>query len=192
MVKNFLFLDMDGVLNSDNLIKKWWTEAENNLKDKDKLTERERIISVKALFNAEFRYYRELIFPELAALLNRVLEEKDVQIIWSTTWRLLSDYRDLDQAREMLTKRGINGSRLVGITPDFSYFRMPHNEVRMKEIRNVISNKLFGIKNNSRIGILDDLDMNALSDGKNIKMFQTTIDKGLTEEIVNDMLEFYK
>ena len=49
MVKNFLFLDMDGVLNSNNLIKKWCTEAENNLKDKDKLTERERVISVKAL-----------------------------------------------------------------------------------------------------------------------------------------------
>lgn len=190
-MKNFLFLDMDGVLNSNNLIKKWCTEAENNLKDKDKLTERERIISVKALFNAEFRYYRELIFPELAALLNRVLEEKDVKIIWSTTWRLLIDYRDLDMAREMLTRRGIDGNRLVGKTPDFSYFRMPHNELRMKEIRNVISNKQFGIQNNSKIAILDDLDMNELSNGKNIKMFQTKIEEGITEEIVNDMLEFY-
>ena len=192
MVKNFLFLDMDGVLNSNELIRKWCDEAEKNLKDKDKLTEREILKAVRALFNTEFRCYRELIFPELVELLNRVLEEKNVQIIWSTTWRLLHEYRDLDQAREMLTKRGINGSRLIGVTPDFSYFRMPHNELRMKEIRNVISNKRFGIKNSSRIAILDDLDMNDLSDGENIKMFQTTIEKGLTEEIVQDMLDFYK
>ena len=92
----------------------------------------------------------------------------------------------------MLTRRGIDGKRLVGYTPDLSYFRLPSHEIRVDEIRNTITNKQFGLCKKSLIGVLDDMDLTALNNGRNIKVFKTHIDTGITPDIAEDMLNFYK
>ena len=190
---NYLFLDMDGVLNSNNLIKEWIDNKEKELQEKHPdLSYRAIYTNVRQAFGEEFKHSSELIFPSLVSILNRVLEEADIKIIWSTTWRIIREYRDIDRAREMLTRRGIDGKRLVGYTPDLSYFRLPSHEIRVDEIRNTITNKQFGLCKKSLIGVLDDMDLTALNNGRNIKVFKTHIDTGITPDIAEDMLNFYK
>lgn len=188
---NYLFLDMDGVLNSDTLIREWFDKKKEQLsKEFDTPLELHR--AVRQVFNSEFRHCTELVMPELAELLSTIVTECNVDIIWSTTWRKLLEYRDLESAKKMFNRRNLPGDRLIGYTPDFSYFRRPFNEVRVKEINSVIYNKQFGISNKSKIAVLDDMDLSGIDNGKNIRFFQTTMKDGLTKEIADDIISFYK
>ena len=188
-MSNFIFLDMDGVLNSNNLIDEWFTTKEKELEHliEDNV---ERYKAVKQAFSKEFVHSTELVMPELAARFTKLVTDVNANIIWSSTWRILDKYAKWETAKEMFNRRGLPGDRLIGYTPNFNYFRMPFNELRVREINSVIHNKQFGINKKSKIVIIDDLDLSALDNSKNIRFFQTNIKEGLTETISDKIKTF--
>mgnify|MGYP003571242801 CR=1 FL=1 len=190
--KNILFLDMDGVLNSNYLIRKWYDDKFLELQDKKphlNLSEIRELVSQK--YYQEFKHNKELIFPELAKRLNEVIEKCNVKIIWSSTWRYVSPYRNINNARTMLERRGINGSALIGYTPNFSRFTDGGNYGRMSEILSFVKNNTLGITFEDRLAAIDDLNLKEL-ENDNIKFFGTEVEFGLTENIKNQMIEYYE
>ena len=191
--KNILFLDMDGVLNSNYLIRKWcddkYLELETEIGQTDLSKIREKVTHE---FYKEFKHGKELIFPELAKRLNEVIEKCNVKIIWSSTWRYVSPYRgNINTARAMLERRGINGSSLIGYTPNFSRFTDGGNYGRMSEILAFVKNNTLGITFDDRLATIDDLNLEEL-ENDDIKFFGTEAEFGLTENIKNQMIEYYE
>lgn len=191
--KNILFLDMDGVLNSNYLIRKWCDNKFLELQDKKPhLNLSEIKTQVTHEFYQEFKHGKELIFPELAKRLNEVIEKCNLKIVWSSTWRYISPYQgNINNARAMLERRGINGSSLIGYTPNFSRFTDGGNYDRMSEIISFIKNNTFGITFEDRLAAIDDLNLEEL-ENDNIKFFGTEVEFGLTENIKNQMIEYYE
>ena len=189
---NVLFLDQDGVTNSNHLIRKWLDDKFLELQEAFPHLEYGKIRKLSSeAFYEEFKFGKELIFPELAARLNKVIEKCDLKIVWSSSWRNIDPYRgSIDNARVMLERRGIKGSALVGYTPCFRRFGDAGHYTRMSEILSFIKNNTLGITFEDRIAAIDDLNLSELeNDG--IKFFGTEVEFGLTEEIKNDMIEFY-
>jgi hypothetical protein len=111
-------LDMDGVVNSSKLIQKWiddkWKIEEQN---PNNLTDEDVRLAVRKAYQEEFVHCEELIFPELAERITKIVNETDCYIIWSSTWRRLERYIDIENAREMFNRRGLPGDRLIAYTP---------------------------------------------------------------------------
>ena len=191
--KNILFLDMDGVLNSNYLIQKWCNDKFLELQNENQhlsLSEIRKLVST--VFYKEFKHGKELIFPELAKRLNEVIEKCNVKIIWSSTWRYVSPYSgNINAARAMLERRGINGSSLIGYTTNFSRFTDGGNYGRMSEILAFVKNNTLGITFDDRLAAIDDLNLKEL-ENDNIKFFGTEDEFGLTEKIKNEMIEYYE
>lgn len=191
--KNILFLDMDGVLNSNYLIQKWCNDKFLELQNENQhlsLSEIRKLVSTA--FYQEFKHSKELIFPELAKRLNEVIEKCNLKIIWSSTWRYISPYQgNINNARAMLERRGINGSALIGYTPNFSRFTDGGNYGRMSEILSFIKNNTLGITFEDRLAAIDDLNLEEL-ENDDIKFFGTEVEFGLTENIKNQMIEYYE
>lgn len=190
--KNILFLDMDGVVNSNYLVRKWFDEkykeiqSENNPIDFDTIHQ----LTTKAYYE-EFKYGKELIFPQLAQRLNEVIEKCNLKIIWSSTWKDVEPYvYDINNARAMLERRGINGSALIGYTPNFRRLSYGGYQCRMSEILSFVKNNTYGIGFTDRLAAIDDLNLSEL-ENNDIKFFATEAEFGLTEKIKNDMIEYY-
>ena len=192
-VKTYYFLDMDGVLNSNYLIQKWCNDKFLELQNENQhlsLSEIRKLVST--VFYKEFKHGKELIFPELAKRLNEVIEKCNVKIIWSSTWRYVSPYSgNINTARAMLERRGINGSSLIGYTTNFSRFTDGGNYGRMSEILAFVKNNTLGITFDDRLAAIDDLNLKEL-ENDNIKFFGTEDEFGLTEKIKNEMIEYYE
>ena len=85
---NIIFLDIDGVLNSDA-----WLASENK----------------KTL-----EYPLDQFDPRTVKLLNRIIEKTEAKIVLSSTWRL---NRSIEDIQEIFKKVGIIGE-IVSVTPD--------------------------------------------------------------------------
>lgn len=173
MKDKILFLDMDGVVNSNN-------EIVNYLDD---LTENQCYTREEARhqFNIEFCHYTELIFPIFAKRITDICETCDCDIVWSTTWRTIREYRNnIEYAQKMLAKRGIPGNRLIAYTPI-----LPYNQ-RKDEIKLWL--KTYG-KTIKRFAILDDR-IDACYNTKRGRFFQTNINDGLTESIKQNVIRW--
>ena len=111
-------LDMDGVVNSGELCHKWisdrWKIEEQN---PNNLTDEDIRIAVRKAYQEEFVHMEELIFPELAEKITKIVNETDCYILWSSTWRKLERYSDIENAKEMFNRRGLPGDRLISYTP---------------------------------------------------------------------------
>ena len=170
MRDKILFLDMDGVVNSNNELEKYFSNLQKNGYTKENAFKQ---------FQKDFCYSRELIFPIFAKRITTICEKCDCDIVWSTTWRTIREYRNnIEYARKMLIKRGIPGERLIGYTPYLPY------SFRHKEI--CLWLKTYG-KKIKRFAILDDRQ-DATYNTKRGRFFQTTIKDGLTEEITNQVI----
>ena len=189
---NVLFLDQDGVCNSNYLIRKWLDNKFLELQESFPHLEYGKIHKLTSeAFYDEFNHGKELIFPELAVRLNEVITTCNVKIIWSTSWRKISPYvGNIDNARAMLERRGINGQSLIGYTPDFRRFGDAGHYTRMSEIISFVKNNTLGITFDDKLAAIDDLNLSELEED-GIKFFATEVEFGLTEEIKNDMIEFY-
>lgn len=198
---NVLFLDMDGVLNSNKLIKKWF---DNELKpynktfyeyrkDYLKCTNEETNKLYNNITNKFLKYInhgKEFIFPELAEKLNEVINTCNLKIIWSSSWRLLKDYTDINVAKQMFNRRGLNGDSLIAYTNDHSsHFDYPTAQ-RVDEIICFIINNKLGISQKDKLGVIDDLNLN-FSKKFNIKFFHTNPNFGITDKIKNEMIKYY-
>lgn len=189
---NVLFLDVDGCLNSNYLIRKWLDDKFLEFQEENPSLEYGKLHKMATnAFYEEFKHSKELIFPELAARLNEVITTCNVKIIWSTSWRKVSPYvGNIDNARAMLERRGINGQSLIGYTPDFRRFGDAGHYTRMSEIISFIKNNTLGITFDDRLAAIDDLNLSELEED-GIKFFATEVEFGLTEKIKEDMIKYY-
>lgn len=191
-MKNILFLDMDGVLNNSYLTRKWFDKKFQELEDSLFYSSFEDIkIEARHQFNKYTCNNKEYIFPELASLLNEVIKTVDLKLVWSSTWRRLPEYYDIENARKMLTKRGLVGSALIDYTPilDNPYISSLSGK-RIEEIEYYIHHNNLNITFNDKLAAIDDLNLSAL-EKLNIKFFPTEFEYGITEKIKNDMIDYY-
>lgn len=190
---NVLFLDMDGVLNNSYLTRKWFDKRYLEYEDKklDFNNDYELWDKIRKEFNEMTCQGKEYIFPELANRLNEVIEKVDLKIIWSSTWRLLPEYKDIENAREMLKRHGINGDALIEYTGHNDYIHRDHAyRARIDEILSFVEKNDLGISKKDKLGAIDDLNLKSL-EKYGIKFFQTEMEFGLTEEIKNNMIDYY-
>ena len=111
-------LDMDGVINSGKLIHQW---IENRWKIEEKnpnnLTDEDVRLAVRKAYQEEFVHCEELVFPQLAKKVTKIVNETDCYILWTSTWRKLERYQDIERAKEMFNRRGLPGNKLIAYTP---------------------------------------------------------------------------
>lgn len=191
--KNILFLDMDGVVNSNYLLRKWFDDKFKEVQQTICPTEFEEIRKIVNYdFQQEFKHSTELIFSELAQRLNEVINTCNVKLVWSSTWRCIDPYEtNINNARAMLERRGINGSALIGYTPNFTRFGWGGYHGRINEILYFIKNNTLGITFDDRLAAIDDANLSELEQ-HNIKFFGTENEFGLTEKIKQDMINYFK
>lgn len=143
-------LDMDGVVNSDTHYRKYLQDTIDRFKAQfDGIRTHEADVeAVKAAreqFKKDFNHNMsipttELVFPELAARVSRICQETDSYILWSSTWRRIKQYEDIETARDMFNRRGLPGDRLIDYSPDLKADEIRVRTTRGEEIAHWISN----------------------------------------------------
>jgi hypothetical protein len=181
--RKIIMLDMDGVINSSELINKWFSEKDAELKEiyPDDL---DRYVYVKKEYAKTFKHCTELIFPELANILHNIIEQTDAYIVWSSTWRNVIPYkRNIECAREMLIRHNIQGDRLIDYTPNSGgddYYCYRGNEIAAWLEKNSVK----------KCAILDDREDAGVGIPDHAKLFLTSAKKGLTEEIAKEVIKY--
>ena len=116
--------------------------------------------------------------PELAARISKLIEDYNLYIVASTSWRLFYTQEDF---KELLTLRGLPGERLVGYTPNLvaATAWSAYTACRADEIRAFLRD----FKEPVEFCIILDDDRDAEVVGvPNIKFCHTDFDEGYTED----------
>ena len=185
-----IILDMDGVVNSNSLIREW---LDKKFKEKEKLfSDFEEIRKeVRKEYAKEFRNMRELIFPELAERITRICNETGAFILWSSTWRNLSEYQNLVVVRNMFKRRGLPEDRFIGYTPDLKGDRgwdYGWGVSRGEEISFWFKNYLTDRK---IVGaVIDDRSDAGMGIPEFTKFFQTDEEYGITEKQTQEIISY--
>ena len=177
-----LFADSDGACFNCNYLQALWLKNQTgSAKDRHQK------------FIREFCDYTELVFPEMAARVTRIVEETGCKIIWSSTWRWLAKYKDIRSAVEMFNRRGLPGKALIGYTPFLSI-----TALRGEEIATAV--KLFnsgGYTFNKdmefeivKAAVVDDDPTVGNSLPSCCHWFRTYEDYGMTEKITNKVINY--
>lgn len=193
-MKNVLFLDMDGVLNNSYLTRKWFDEKFQELESSLKFNSEDEITQEARRQFAKFTCnYEEYIFPELASLMKEVIEAVDLKIVWSSTWRKLDKYKNIEDAREMFDRKGLIGKALIGYTHVWcSHYDYPNGyRARMDEILYFMDHNDLDITYNDRLSAIDDTNLKGL-EKFGIKFFGTDMEFGITEKIRDEMIKYYQ
>lgn len=185
-----IILDMDGVVNSNSLIRGW---IDKKYKEKEKLFSDfyEVQKEVRKEYAKEFRNMRELVFPELAERITRICNETGAFILWSSTWRNLSEYQNLAVVRNMFKRRGLPEDRFIGYTPDLKGDRgwsYGCGVCRGEEISFWFKNYLTDRK---IVGaVIDDRSDAGMGIPEFTKFFQTDEEYGITEEQTQEIISY--
>ena len=185
-----IILDMDGVVNSNSLIREW---IDKKYKEKEKLfSDFDEIRGeVRKEYAKEFRNMRELVFPELAERITRICNETGAFILWSSTWRNLSEYQNLAVVRNMFKRRGLPEDRFIGYTPDLKGDRgwsYGWGVCRGEEISFWFKNYLTDRK---IVGaVIDDRSDAGMGIPEFTKFFQTDEEYGITEEQTQKIISY--
>lgn len=108
--QKFLFLDIDGVVNSEAFLKKLDTKHEAH---RDNASEGDH-----ARASCECYAHKNQIDPDAVQRLNRIVEAMpDLEIVLSSSWRLLFD---IDEVSRVLTSHGFTASPIRSQTPDLA------------------------------------------------------------------------
>lgn len=159
-----VFLDFDGVLNSEKFMKK-------RVKPKD---------NTRAAWN----YTR--IDQKTVSILNRITDETNANIVLSSTWRL---GRTLDEVQSLFNMLNIKGT-LIGKTGHYHYTDNRggiHSLPRGEEIKSWLRDNILQSNFKNYVIIDDDSDM--LLEQKD-NFFKTDYEIGLTNEIADDIITF--
>lgn len=177
---NILFLDMDGAgANSDQLIYSWI-----NKKIDSGMSRQEARVS----YMKEFCDGLEAIFPEKSKLVKKIIDSTGAKIVWSTDWRKYHPYlRNIEMAKEMLNRHNMCGDSLIGYTPNLGHFSF-----RGDEIREYLTTAKENGNNIEKCAVLDDRDDAGFNLPNNCKFFQTNPYYGITEEIANEIVKYFK
>jgi hypothetical protein len=186
-----IMLDMDGVVNSSTHVNNWISNKREEYKKQypeyDILGNEIFQLTRKA-YQKEFNHMMELIFPDLAERITRICNETNCYIVWSSTWRKLNEYKDIEVAKEMFNRRGLPGDRLIGYTPQQG---MSWNgRCRGNEIRLWIQDNIYGKV--TKCAVIDDRDDAGYNLPECAKFFQTNDQVGITEDNVEDIITYLK
>ena len=169
-----LFLDIDGTANS---------AADNCAPDRHIYNDR----FSRTVPRADGKGTCELYYvdPILAARISKLIEDFDLYIVASTSWRL---YWSQEDFKELLTLRGLPGERLIGYTPNLyrnsTFFG--GGCPRREEIKAFLSNFTQPVE---KYIILDD-DPSANYNSEKGRLFLTDFDEGYTEEIDKEVRKY--
>ena len=182
-------LDMDGVINSDELCYKWaedrWKIEEQN---SNNLTNDDIRIAVRKAYQEEFVNMEELVFPELAKRITKICEETDCYILWTSTWRKLKRYQDIEVAKDMFNRRGLPGDRLIAYTPQIGMGW--EGRCRGSEIKSwIINNEEYNV---IKCAVIDDRIDAGENLPENAKYFWIDNYIGISDNNVNDIIEYLK
>lgn len=181
-----LVLDMDGVVNSDQLIHQWFNDKFKELENDDNCYVNDELrLAVRKAFAEQFDHSTELIFPELAKHITTICEKTNCYILWSSSWRRLEKYRKIEDAKDMFNRRGLPGDKLIGYTPQFTRY---DDGCRGAEIRSWIMNNELGKV--FRAAVVDDRIDAGFLQLKNACFFQTDEYYGITEKHVSDIIKY--
>ena len=181
-------LDMDGVVNSSKHVGDWIYNKREEIKSQnphlDPLGD-EIFQLTRKEYQKEFNHMIELIFPELAERIKRICDETDCYIVWSSTWRKLNEYKDIENAKEMFNRRGLPGDRLIGYTPSAMSWE---GHCRGSEIRVWIKDNIYGKV--TKCAVIDDRYDAGYNLPKCAKFFQINDQIGITEENMEDIIKY--
>ena len=154
MSKKLLFLDIDGVLNS-------WHYFKNNKTLIDK-SESKKDFKINKWTHLD---------PDAIKRLNRLVDLSGVEVIISSTWRLLFS---LEEINKMLAFRGAT-FQASNRTPEGYYRGMSSRTCRGDEIKEFIDN--FSEPVDAFVILDDDNDM----DGVSSQLVQTSMNNGIQD-----------
>ena len=186
-----IMLDMDGVVNSTTHCNNWIINKREEYKKQypeyDVLGN-EIFQLTRDAYQKEFNHMIELIFPDLAERITRICNETNCYIVWSSTWRKLNEYQDIEAAKEMFNRRGLPGDKLIGYTPQQGMSWNGH--CRGNEIRLWIKDNIYGKV--IKCAVIDDRDDAGYNLPKCAKFFQINDQVGITEYDVEDIINYLK
>ena len=145
---NVLFLDMDGVINGTEFEKQYFRE-----------------------YGLRLRCFG-CVCPVMVHRVNKLIEEFDLKIVWSSDWRLYG--RNFEEKRKILKDTGILAENLIGITPSDDFFCERREEIE------------YYLRNHPAITfsiILDDREDAEVKDYDNCFYIRTTMKHGFTREL---------
>lgn len=185
-VYKLIALDMDGVVNSSQLIYTWIDSRYKELAHIEDSIQRR--LRAKEEYFKEFANGYEAIFPELAAKISHICYETGADIVWTSTWRNSYPYRQIKDARYMFTRRGLLGDRLVGYTPDLGGDK--YRCSRGAEIRSYLKSREIAEGLNIRCAIIDDRPDAGDGVPEYAKLFLVDERIGVTDSIAEDVIAF--
>lgn len=178
---NIIFLDMDGVINSSEVQKKWVEEHGFSKKARDEFIK-------KYCLNDKYPFY--YIVPELLQRFNQMYSKiQDCKIVWSSSWRLTTKKDSKKFIEGLYYQCGFPENSFLGFTPNIPYL-LRYNEIEewIKTFKDVY--KI------DKCAIIDDLYEASLNCdsflGIPIKFFLTSGHHGLTEEIANNIVKYFE
>ncbi len=161
--EKLIFLDIDGVLNSELFYK---------------------IRSENELFLLEGYPLCE-IDPSAIEKINQIIRQTNAKVVISSSWRI---GRSIDFFQELFNKKGFIG-KIIGLTPYLSFKQNNETVPRGCEIDAYLSaNYTYNEKMKIKYVIIDD-DVDMLLGQKN-KFLETNEYDGITKEIVFDAINF--
>lgn len=179
---NIIFLDMDGVINNRSFVQTWVTKF-GRTNDSIKKFRKNYCINESGLY---------FIVPELRDRFNLIISSvENCKVVWSSSWRLFYGHREKPSKyyiENLYYKCGFPKNSLLSWTPNLPYL------LRSNEITKWIDDnyKIYDIE---KIAIIDDLEEANpfINNYENIpiKFFLTSEKYGLTEEISNNILNYF-
>lgn len=182
-----IMLDMDGVVNSSKHVHNWINYKREEITKNNPNIDKEELFNLtKKAYSEEFVHCEELVFPDLAEYIKRICDETDCYIVWSSTWRKLERYQDIEKAREMFKRRNLPGDRLIAYTPQIG---MAWGGIcRGSEIACwVRDNTEYNV---IKCAVIDDRKDAGFNLTKCCKFFQTFSWQGITRELTNEIIDF--
>lgn len=177
-------LDMDGVVNSRKKIIEWLDAKKNHFASLGDNAEQAEKKTREAYMN-EFQDMTELVFPEYAVRVSKIVDETGAKILWSSTWRNIDKYKDLEVAKDMFNRRGLPGEALIGVTPDFlADFR--HDCYRGSEIKAWLKEH----PEVNKCAVIDDREDASYGLPSNAQYFATSWENGLTDDTVDAIIKY--
>ena len=187
---NIIALDMDGVVNSSVQIRKWYNNKFDQLQHNGNAYINDELrLQARRQFNQEFDHSTQLIFPFHAKYIKQICQKTDSYILWSSSWRLLPKYKNIENAKNMFNKHGLPGDRLIGYTQQS---HMYDGGCRGSVIKNWLkNNQIFKYSELHKCAIIDDRP----DAGQNIlpakmKLFWIDPQQGITQYETKYIIEY--
>lgn len=182
-------LDMDGVVNSNDLIQKW---IDNKFIELEKqgytYVNNEIRKELRRQYNIEFDHCTELIFPELAKRISKIEKATDCYILWTSSWRCLTKYYNIDVTKDMFNRHNLPGNKLIGYTQDISRY---DDSIRGNLIRCWLKNNtVFDYNDLYKCAVIDDRIDAGEGLPEKCKFFKIDPKYGITEKNTKEIIEY--